>query len=143
MAWPTVPIHGRLARVSVAGTEIDYTTDWTLNWTRDVATVQRQGQDYKDSYGGQAGFTVTLYGPFVNSSELKALMAYAISTNGSTNSLASTGATTYKFTFDTTSNKVQFPGGLILTGLGISAPVGDVIRCTYNFTGSGAVEFTS
>lgn len=143
MAWPTAPVHGRLARVTVAGTAIDYTSDWTLNWSRDIATVQRQGQDYKDSFGGQAGFTVSLNGPFVNSSELKALMAVAISTGGATAYLASTGTTTLKFCFDTTDNKLTFVGGLILSGMNITAGVGDVIRASYTFTGSGPVEFSS
>lgn len=143
MAWPTVPVHGRLARVTVSGTAIDYTSDWSLSWSRDVATVQRQGQDYKDSVGGQAGFTITLNGPFVNSSELKSLMAMAISTNGATAYLASTGSTVYKFCFDTTANAINCPGGIILTGMNITAAVGDVIRASYSFTGSGAVEFSS
>lgn len=143
MAWPTVPTHGRLARVTVAGTAIDYTSDWALNWSRDVATVQRQGQDYKDSFGGQAGFTVSLNGPFVNSSELKSMMALAISTQGATAYLGSTGSTVYKFCFDTTANAVNFPGGLVLSGMNINAAVGDVIRASYTFTGSGPAEFSS
>ena len=143
MAWPTVPTHGRLARVTVQGTAIDYTTDWSLAWSRDIAGVQRQGQDYKDNYGGQAGWTITLNGPFVNSSELRSLMALAISTETTVVQLKSTGSTSYRFCFDTTDNKLQTTGGMILSGMNITAAVGDVIRCSYSFTGSGAIEFSS
>lgn len=147
MAWSTGPMHGRLARISVGGTatnaaatKIDYTSDWSIQWNRDVATVQRQGQDYKESFAGQAGFSGTINLCFIRSSTVEAanLQGLAVSTKLNP---ATAVSTDIHFCFDSTMER--FEGDFWVTGYSVNAGVGDVVRASISFTGHGAAEFSS
>jgi len=147
MAWSTGVMHGRLARVAIGGTAtnvaatyIDYTSDFTLNWTRDVATVQRQGQDYKETFGGQAGWTGKINLCFIRNSAVAAadLQGLAVSTKLNP---ATAVSTDIHFCLGSTMERIE--GDFWVTGYSISAPVGDVIRASINITGHSAIEFSS
>lgn len=147
MAWSTGVMHGRLARVAVGGTAtnaaatyVDYTSDWSMSWSRDVATVQRQGQDYKETFGGQAGWTGTINLCFIRSStvEAGALQGLAVSTKLNPATACSTDV---HFCFGSTMERLE--GNFWVTGYNITAAVGDVIRASLSITGDGAVEFSS
>jgi hypothetical protein len=140
MAFSTAVLHGRLARVSYNGTVIDHTSRWSINWNRDVATFGRQGQTYKNTYGGQAGWSGSAEFAFSRSSEQTSLQNLAVSTNGSS-ALTSTASSMFKFCFDTTANRLQ--GDVWVTGMSIDAPVGDVVKVNFTFTGDGPLEFSS
>ena len=147
MAWSTGIMHGRLARVAVGGTStavaatyIDYTSDWSISWSRDSASVQRQGQEYKESVGGQAGWTGTINLCFVRNSALSVadLQGLAVSTKLNP---ATAVSTDIHFCFGSTMERLE--GDFWVTGYNITAAVGDIIRASISFTGNGAVEFSS
>jgi len=139
MAFPSTPIHGKLARVTKAGTIVDYSSRWSINWTKDAAVFGRQAQEYKEAAPGQAGWTGSAEFFFVNAAEQGEVLAYAIGTS-STPTLSTThNSSGLLFCFDTTVNKLQ--GNIIVTGLTIDAPVGDMIRASFTFQGSGPIKF--
>ncbi len=152
MAFPTVPIHGKLARIGFGGvtsgtsivpiqtTFIDFTSRWAINWTKDAAVFGRQGQEYKEALPGQAGYTGSGEFIFVNSSEQSTLMGLCITTNATV--ALSTGVlqNSLKFCFDSTNNFLAATA-VIITGLTFDAPVGDLIRCSFTFQGSGSIRF--
>ena len=147
MAWSTGAIHGRLARVAkggtstaVAATYIDYTSDFALQWSRDVATVQRQGQEYKETFAGQAGWTGSINLCFIRSStvEAGALQGLAVSTALNP---ATAVSTDIHFCLGTTMERIE--GDFWVTGYSITAAVGDVVRASLSITGHSAIEFSS
>ena len=140
MAYPTGPMHGKCAKVLYDGTVIDHSSRWSINWTKDAAVYGRQGQEYKEARPGQAGWTGTAEFIFVRSSEQKSAQTLAVSTE-STVTLTTGVSSVIKFCFDTTANRLQ--GQYVVTGLTFDAPVGDLVRCSMTFQGSGPLEFTS
>lgn len=154
MAWPTSPIHGKLARIgmsatlngktsNVTSTVIDYTSRWTINWTKDAAVFGRQGQEYKEAIPGQAAYTGSGEFLFVNSSEQATFLGLAITTDA-TVALTTGAMSTHlvKFFFDSTHNYLC-ASAIVITGVTIDAPVGDVIRASFTFNGSGPIHFVS
>jgi len=140
MAWPTAPIHGKLARVEMGSTVIDYSSRWSINWVKDAAVFGRQGQEYKEASPGQASWTGTAEFLFVRSSDQEVFQNLAISSDA-TPSLTTGVTSSITFCFDTTANKLA--GDVIVTGFSIDAGAGDVIRCTFSFQGSGAINFSA
>lgn len=140
MAWPTSPIHGKLARVTEQGTAIDYSSRWSINWVKDAAVYGRQGKEYKEASPGQCSWTGSAEFLFVRSSEQKTLQNMAVSTE-STITPTSTLTTSLRFCFDTTVNQLR--GTVVVTGMTIDAGVGDMVRASFTFQGSGALEFSS
>lgn len=146
MAFPTTPTHGKLARIlhgttdtAVGSTVIDYSSRWSINWVRDAAVYSRQGQEYKEALPGQANYTGSAEFIFVRTSEQSSLIGVAVSTEG-TAALTTSLTTGYKFMFDTTNNYL-YPTGMVITGVTFDAPVGDVVRCSFTFQGSGSLRF--
>ena len=154
MAWPTAPIHGKLARIGlsatlngktsdVASTMIDYTSRWSINWTKDAAVFGRQGKEYKEAAPGQAAYTGSGEFLFVNSSEQATFIGLCVTTDATV--ALTTGALStrlVKFFFDSTLNYLV-SSAIVITGMTFDAPVGDIIRASFTFQGSGPVHFVS
>lgn len=147
MAFPAVPIHGKLARIqmggtasAVASTDIDYTSRWSINWTKDAAVFGRQGQEYKEALPGQAGYTGSGEFIFVNSSEQSTLMGLCVTTDATVALTTGPLQNKLKFCFDSTLNFLAATA-VIITGLTFDAPVGDLIKCGFTFQGSGSIKF--
>ena len=143
MAWPTGPIHGKVARVHGGTTEIDYTSRWSINWVKDAAVFGRQGKEYKEASPGQASWGGTIEFTFVRTGEQKTVMDFAISTEGTVVLTTAVTSSAIKFCFDSTLNYLHGLEGIIVTGLTVDAGVGDLVRGTLSFTGSGAINFSS
>lgn len=149
MAYPTTPISGKIARMGLgtvassaaASTMIDYSSRWSINWTKDAHVFGRQGQEYKEAVPGQAGFTGSGEFIFVNSGEQATLHGLCITTDA-TVALTTGPLSTrvFKFFFDTTHNYLS-SSGILITGVTYDAPVGDVIRTSFTFQGSGPIKF--
>lgn len=148
MAFPALPTHGKLARMGLAtaatastvgcqSTLIDYTSRWSINWTKDAAVFGRQGMEYKEALPGQGSFTGSGEFLFVNSSEQATMIGLMVTTDA-TVALSTGPASTriLKFYFDSTDNWVC-SSGIVFTGLTFDAPVGDLVRCSFTFQGSG------
>ncbi len=144
MAFPTTPIHGKIARIEIgasggAATVIDYSSRWAINWTKDAAVFGRQGQEYKEATPGQCGWTGSGEFLFVRSSQSTMLYDLAVSTVAAPALTAGVSSTNMRFCFDSTVNRLR--GDIIVTGMSVDAPVGDMIRCSFTFQGSGPLIF--
>jgi hypothetical protein len=151
MAWTTAVLHGRLARISVGGTatdaattNIDWTSRWSLNWNRDIATFGRQGQTYKNTFGGQANWSGSLEFAFIRATaaaendELTALQGLAVSSALDPTSVVKSDVL---FCLGTTGQYLN--GDFWVTGYSVDAPVGDIVKCNLTITGSGPIQFSS
>lgn len=139
MAFPTTPITGKLAKITLGGTMIDYSSRWSINWAKDAHVFGRAGQEYKEAVPGQAGWTGSGEFVFVRSSEQASLIAFAISSNATPSLTTGVSSSSICFCFDSTLNRLK--GDVIITGLTIDAPVGDLIRASFTFQGSGPIIF--
>lgn len=154
MAWPTAPIHGKLARIGrsatlngktsdVGSTMVDYTSRWSINYAKDAAVFGRQGKEFKEALPGQANYTGSGEFIFVNSSEQSSVYGYCIGASSSYDLTTGPISTKYfKFFFDSTLNYLV-SSGLIITGITFDAPVGDLVRASFTFQGSGGIHFVS
>lgn len=137
MAFPTQPMHGKLAAVTLSGTKIDYSSRWSINWVKDAAVFGRQGKEYKEAYPGQYSWSGSAEFIFVNSSEQQSLIKMAITTDATVALTTGVTSSNICFCFDSTVNRLK--GNIIITGLTVDAPVGDLIRASFTFQGSGAL----
>ena len=139
MAFPTAPIHGKLARVHDGTTIIDFSSRWSVNWTKDAAVFGRQGQEYKQAAPGQAAWSGSAEFFFVNSGQQATLIGKAIGTSSAVSLTTTVDYSSFVFSFDTTANRLA--GDIIVTGMTIDAPVGDMVRASFTFQGSGPIKF--
>lgn len=137
MAWPSSPIHGKLARITADATVIDHTSRWSINYTKDAAVFGRQGQEFKQSAPGQAGWTGSAEFFFVNSSHQSSFVGKVFKASSSYSLTTTVDVANMEFCFDTTANHLT--GDIIITGVTIDAPVGDMIRASFTFQGSGPI----
>ncbi len=144
MAFPSTPIHGKIARIEYgasggAATIVDYTSRWSINWVRDSVVFGRQQQEYKEAVPGQCSWTGTGEFLFMRTGNNSSFYNLGISTLATPALTTGVSSTNIRFCFDTTLNRLK--GDLIVTGVSIDAPVGDMIKCTFTFTGSGPLIF--
>ena len=135
MAGNTVPIHGRVCRIDDGGSLIDYSVDWNISVSVDMADASRQGQTWKESLAGQAGWTGSMTFHFVaGNTEQKALLDNIVTASPGTK------LTDIKFMLEDTDD--YFAGNLFLSSLATSATVGDTVNVSFDFTGDGALALT-
>lgn len=144
MAWSTGVTHGKKARVlaytTVGDTAIDWSSDWSISVTQDAAVFQRQGQQYKEALPGQSAWTGSANFMFVpGSSEQRTLIDRILTTNATVITTALT--TQIKFCDGSTLNYLR--GDMVITGLNITAGVGDIMKCSFTFQGSGILTMTT
>lgn len=137
MAWPSSPIHGKLARIVGGATVIDFSSRWSINYTKDAAVYGRAGKEFKEAAPGQAGWTGSAELYFVNSSHQSSFVGQVFKTSSSYSLTTTVDYANFEFCFDTTANKLT--GDIIITGVTIDAPVGDMIRASFTFQGSGPI----
>ncbi len=137
MAWPSAPIHGKLARVTADATVIDHSSRWSINIVKDAAVWGRQGKEFKEANPGQASWTGSAEFFFVNSSHQSSFIANVLATSSAYSLTTTVDVANMEFCFDTTGNHLT--GDVIITGLTIDAPVGDMIRASFTFQGSGPI----
>lgn len=135
MAGNTAPIHGRICRIDKGGTLIDYSVDWSMNVSVDLADASRQGQTWKENLSGQAGATGSMTFHFVaGNTEQKALMDNIVTASPGTK------LTDVKFMLEDTGD--YFSGDVFLNGFGVTTSVGDTVNCTFDVTVDGALALT-
>jgi predicted secreted protein len=135
MAYNTVPYHGKVSRIEKNNVAMDFTDGWILNVTVDMATFQRQGQNWKGKLPGQAGWNGSFSGQVVlGNTEQKVFVDNIIS--------ATPGVkiTDVKLLLDTSTN--AFIGDIYIMSFSISSPVGDVVKYTFNFEGDEDVSLS-
>lgn len=137
MAWPTAPIHGKLARVHNGTTIVDFSSRWSVNLTKDAAVYGRAGQEFKEAAPGQAGWTGSAEFFFVKSGEQANVIAKVIGASSAYSLTTAVDYPNFMFCFDSTVNKLT--GDIIITGLTIDAPVGDMVRASFTFQGAGPI----
>nr|BDD47298.1 hypothetical protein 1 [bacterium] len=136
MAHATTPTHGKTCRVEKNGTEMDFTSGWTIHSAVDLAEVARQGQDWKGRLPGQGEWNGTFGGQLVlGNTEQKAIVDNII------NATPGTKLTDMEFNLDSASN--YFSGDIYIQSLDISAPVGGVLDFNVNFVGDSAISLTA
>lgn len=135
MAFNTTPFHGKLSRVEKNGTKVDYTIDISFNVSLDMASVNRQGQNWKEGIPGQGSWSGQMNMYFVpGNTEQKAMMDNIIAATPGTK------LTDVKILLDVDTN--AFTGDIFITGFSTTAPVGDVVKCSFPFQGNAAPSLT-
>ena len=136
MAYNTTPFHGRKCRVEKNNVAMDYSEGWSLNVQLDMADISRQGQNWKETLPGMAGWNGSFNGLFVaGNTEQKAFFDNLVA------AAPGTKLTDVKFLLDADTN--AFTGNIYITGLTVNAAMGDKCTFTVNFTGDGALTLTS
>lgn len=135
MAGNIVPIHGKICRIDDGGTPIDYSVDWSISVSLDIADASRQGQHWKESVPGQAGWSGSMTFHFVAGNvQQKAMMDNIIA------AIPGTKLTDIKFQLEDTGD--FYSGDIWVNGFSTSASVGDVVNCSFDFTGEGLLTLT-
>ncbi len=136
MAFNTTPFHGKTARVRKNTTMINYSADWNINTTCDMADSSSQGDIWKTGLPGMASWSGSATFHFVaGNTEQKALMDNII------NAAPGTQLTDIKWVLDAQAN--QITGNVFLVGMAVKADKGSIVDVTFNFTGDGAPTLTS
>ena len=135
MAYNTTPFHGKLCRVEKNDVAMEYTDGWKLDVSLDMADVSRQGQHWKESLPGQAGWSGSFSGHFVaGNTEQKAFFDNIVA------AIPGTKLTDVKFLLDASTN--AFTGDLFVTGFSTDGSLGGKTSFTINFQGDGALTLT-
>jgi len=142
MAGNTTPIHGKVTRTAYgtagSATAIDYTDGYSVEVSLDVADISRAGQNWKESLPGQAGWTGSFSGQLVaGNTQQKAILDNIIAATPGTKL---TGATALSFLLEDTGDYLT--GDSYITGVSISPGIGDAVKFTVNFQGTGALGLT-
>jgi len=136
MAGNTAPIHGRVCRIIDGATEIEYSADWTINVSVDLADASYQGQAWKNNVVGQAGWTGSMTFHFVaGNTEQKALLDNIVT------AAPGTKLADIKFSLEDTGDYLwsTAANGIFINGFAVTAAVGDTVNCSFDFTGDGAL----
>lgn len=135
MAGNETPIHGKKCRIDKGGVLIDFSVDWSINVSVDMADASKQGADWKNSLAGQAGATGSMNFHFVaGNPEQKALMDNIIcATPG-------TLLTDVKFMLEDSGD--YFSGNVFLNGFAVPTSVGDTVNCSFDVTIDGELSLT-
>lgn len=136
MAFNTSSFHGKAARIEKNDVAIDYSVDWSINVNLDMADISSQGDSWKTGLPGLAGWNGSMTFHFVaGNTEQKALMDNIIAATPGTK------LTDIIFLLDASTN--GFTGNIYLTSFAITAAMGDVVNCSFNFAGDGALSLSA
>lgn len=135
MAFNTVPFHGKVARVEKNDVNVEFTDGWKIDVTLDMSDVSRQGQNWKESLPGQAGWTGSFSGHFVaGNTEQKAFFDNIVAATPGTK------LTDVKFLLDSSTN--AFTGDIFIIGLSPDLSLGGKASFSINFQGDGTLTLT-
>lgn len=136
MAYNTTPFHGKLARTEKNDVAIDYSVDWNINVTVDMADTSRQGQSWKEGIPGMGSWSGSANFHFVaGNTEQKALMDNIVTATPGTK------LTDVKWLLESATS--AFTGDIYLTSMAVTTSVGDKVNCSFNFQGDGAPSLTA
>ena len=136
MAYNTVPFHGKVARIEKNNVAINYSVDWSINATLDMADKSAQGDAWKSGLPGLASWNGSMSFYFVaGNTEQKALMDNIIA------AAPGTKLTDIKFLLDVSTNALT--GDIYLTSFAVPTTIGDIVKCSFNFQGDGQLTLTS
>ena len=136
MAGNTVPIHGKVARTDKNGTLVEFTEGWDISVELDMDDISRQGQHWKESLPGQAGWSGNITAQLVTANtEQAALLANIVA------AVPGTLLTDMKFMLEDASDYLA--GDLYITGLAVPGAVGGKVTVTWPFTGNGVLALTT
>ena len=136
MAGNTVPIHGKVARTDKNGTLLDFTEGWDISVELDLDDTSRQGQHWKESLPGQAGWTGNISAQLVTANTEQAALL-----NNIIAAVPGTLLTDMKFMLEDTGDYLN--GDLYLTSLPITAGVAGKVTVSWAFTGNGVLSLTT
>lgn len=144
MAGNTVPIHGKVTRTSYGTApqdEIEYTDGWTIDVALDMADASRVGQNWKEMLPGQAGWSGNFSGSVVlgNTQQIAVFNSLVQATPGTL--FDDGGATSLSFLLEDTVD--YFHGDLYVMGMSINAAIGDIVKFTFNFQGTGVLALAT
>lgn len=135
MAFNTTPKHGKLARIEKNDVKMEFSDGWNIDVKLDMASKDRQGQQWGEGEPGQGHWSGSFSGQFVaGNTEQKAFMDNIVTATPGTK------LTDVKFLLDADAN--AYTGDIYITGMAISAGVGDIIKVMFNFDGEGAPTLT-
>lgn len=142
MAGNTTPIHGKVTRTAYgtagSGTAIEYTDGYSIDVSLDMADISRLGQNWKEGLPGQAGWSGSFSGQLVaGNTQQKAILDNIITAAPGTKL---TGTTALSFLLEDTGDYMS--GDAYITGVSISPGIGDAVKFTVNFQGTGALALT-
>ena len=125
MAGNTTQMHGKVCRIDDGGTEIDYSVDWSITASLDLADANRQGEEWKESVAGQAGWTGSMTFHFVaGNTEQKALLDNIVAATPGTK------LTDIKYLLEDSGD--YFSGNIFLNSFAITTSVGDIVNCSFD-----------
>ena len=143
-AGNTVPIHGKVTRIAYGtapATVMDFTDGWSIDVTLDVADASRLGQNWKEILPGQAGWSGSFSGQLVLANTQQKAVFDTIVTASPGTLFDASGATALSFLLE--DNTDYFTGDLYVTGFSTAPGIGDTVKFTVNFQGTGALGLTS
>lgn len=131
MAFNTTPFHGKLARVEKNDVAVEYSVDWNIDVTVDMADASKQGQHWKEGEPGQGSWSGSCTFHFVaGNTEQKALMDNII------NATPGTKLTDIIWLLESATS--GFTGNIFIVGLAVKADLGSVVDVSFTFQGDGA-----
>ena len=136
MAYATTPFHGKLCRVEKNNVVMEFTNGWTLNVNVDMADTSRQGQNWKETIPGLAGWTGSFNVQYVMGNTEQAAIF-----NNIVAATPGTKLTDMKFLLESLTS--GFSGDLFITSVSIPTAVGGVVTATVNFQGNGPLTMSA
>lgn len=136
MAYNSTPFHGKLSRIEKGGTKVEYTIDFSVSVSLEMADKTAQGDSWKSALPGVASWNGTMNMYFVaGNTEQKAMMDNII------NATPGTKLTDVKLLLDADTN--AFTGDIYITGFSSTVAMGDVVKCSFPFQGDGVLSLVS
>lgn len=131
MAYTSTPTHGKTARVEKNNVAVDFGDGWSIDFGVDMSDISRQGQNWKESLPGLANWSGSFSGQLVlGNTEQKALHDNLVTATPGTK------LTDMKFLINGSTE--GWNGNVYVTGVQVSATIGDKVSVTVNFQGDGA-----
>jgi len=129
------PIHGKVCRIDKNGTDIAFTTGYSITFNVDMDEITAQGDNWKSWLAGCAEWDGTMECQFdPSSTEQKALMDNII------NATPGTKLTDIKFELEDSAD--YFSGDLFITSFPVTANLGGKVTCSFSFKGDGEPDLT-
>jgi len=127
-------MHGKNASVKLNTHTVAYMTDWTITASLDVADSSALGDDWRTGVAGLASWNGTMNGHFDLTDTEQAAIHDALVTSSPTGIVS-----TARFYVNDTN---YYSGTIIITGVNPSAGIGDLVKLSITFQGSGALSYT-
>jgi predicted secreted protein len=127
-------MHGKDASFKLNTHVVGEATDWTISASLDIADSSAMGDDWKSGVAGMASWSGSANMHFDLTDTYQAAVHDALVTASPTGSI-----TTARF-YVNASN--YYSGSILITGVNPTAGIGDLVKLSVSFQGTGALSYT-